>query len=825
VKILQTYLIKVTAKLVSFLSNKKDVVSLMFAVNLLVKQLKKKRHSNFYIISKYVHDDQWVLRYVAGKNIGEWYDLFPHEVEESIETLSNDSDHRVREATAFSISYLLINHYQDFGQAMNNLVVHSNEIVRSTVSLAFVDFIKEQPSHYHNVLDKWFYVLVQDQGKRVKNYMANFVIGRTLFEFDPQTCEELFKRSMVENKKTETLLKAAKSLKKNYSSNEELLILLKKFEEMRKGINLIETTKDIILPENLVDQVVGQEEAVELIKRASKQRRSILMVGEPGTGKSMLGAALAEIMSSEKLQDVLVSYNQNQPINPLVSIVKAGQGKNIIQQAKQKHSQKNNSINIVFGITLFTIVFVSIFYFITRSSINYIWGGSILLLLLIYGKKFIKTKQKWQVPKLLVSSSKNKTPFIDATGFHAGALFGDVRHDPYQSGGMETPPHQLVEAGAIHQAHNGVLFIDEVSTLNMESQQSLLTAFQEKELPITGKNTGSSGAMIRTEAVPSDFILVLAGNYQDIKKMHPALRSRIRGYGYEIVMNTEMDDTEANRYKLAQFVAQEIRKDGKIPHFNKDALNEIIIQAQYRTRKKGKLTTHLRELGGLVRAAGDIAIEEGFDLVHSFHVSSAVKKVRPLEMQFAQNGGNLLHKIGSIFSFHMIADSTPSLVSFHVLKSKNKGVQLIGNLSKTIYNDEKFLNVLVESWANEEQSLFGAYLEVIKVEEFYLQEKEKIEGNSLAGVVELYCLYKGFYLDMQLMILGYIGIDGKIRSSNNIQSKIEKAVNMGFTYFIIPSLNQKQIIKTPDSVKFYYVNDWQNVVNTLDKLFASTYKI
>ena len=30
------------------------------------------------------------------------------------------------------------------------------------------------------------------------------------------------------------------------------------------------------------------------------------------------------------------------------------------------------------------------------------------------------------------------TQFIDATGAHAGALLGDVRHDPFQSGGLET---------------------------------------------------------------------------------------------------------------------------------------------------------------------------------------------------------------------------------------------------------------------------------------------------------------------------------------------------------------------------------------------------
>ena len=71
------------------------------------------------------------------------------------------------------------------------------------------------------------------------------------------------------------------------------------------------------------------------------------------------------------------------------------------------------------------------------------------------------------IPKLLVMTDGEDTaPYIDGTGAHAGALLGDVRHDPFQSGGLETPSHDRVEAGAIHKANKGVLFIDEINTLN-----------------------------------------------------------------------------------------------------------------------------------------------------------------------------------------------------------------------------------------------------------------------------------------------------------------------------------------------------------------------
>ena len=104
--------------------------------------------------------------------------------------------------------------------------------------------------------------------------------------------------------------------------------------------------------------------------------------------------------------------------------------------------------------------------------------------------------------------------------------------------------------GAIHRAHKGVLYIDEVNLLRLEEQQALLTAMQERAFPISGRSERSSGALTKTEPVPCDFILIAAGNLDAIQGMHPALRSRIRGYGYEVYVNAEMHDTSKNRRRL-----------------------------------------------------------------------------------------------------------------------------------------------------------------------------------------------------------------------------------------------------------------------------------
>lgn len=183
-----------------------------------------------------------------------------------------------------------------------------------------------------------------------------------------------------------------------------------------------------------------------------------------------------------------------------------------------------------------------------------------------------------------------------------------------------------------------MLFIDEINTLRLESQQSLLTALQEKEYPITGQSERSSGALVKTEPVPCDFIMVSAGNLDAVQKMHPpALRSRIKGYGYEVYMRDSMEDTHENRKKLVRFVAQEVMRDGHIPHFDEGAVEEVIREARRRAGRKGHLTLKLRDLGGLVRVAGDIAHSEGAPLTTSEHVLAAKRIARSIEQQLADS--------------------------------------------------------------------------------------------------------------------------------------------------------------------------------------------
>ena len=66
-----------------------------------------------------------------------------------------------------------------------------------------------------------------------------------------------------------------------------------------------------------------------------------------------------------------------------------------------------------------------------------------------------------------------------------------------------------------------------------------------------------------------------------------------------------------------------------------DNLGLVLKEAQRRSGRRGRLSLRLRELGGLVRIAGDLASEEGADLVGAQHITRARAIAKPLEQQVA----------------------------------------------------------------------------------------------------------------------------------------------------------------------------------------------
>lgn len=572
------------------------------------------------------------------------------------------------------------------------------------------------------------------------------------------------------------------------------------------------STEDIKVSQTLVDQVVGQEKAVEIIKKAALQRRNVLLIGEPGTGKSMLGLALAELLPKEKLNDIVSFPNPNDENAPLIRAIPAGQGRDLVAKARiQSMNMFKNQNIIVFILVLLAMIapwWARSYYKSDVMFAAFFLGGMLFLAAFVIFLNFGRRMEgKAKVPKVIVDNFKKKqAPFNDATGAHAGALLGDVLHDPFQSGGLGTPAHERVVAGMIHKSHLGVLFIDEIATLDPATQQELLSAMQEKRFSITGQSERSAGAMVRTEPVPCDFILIAAGNYETVKHMHPALRSRIRGYGYEVYMKDTFPDTPENRDKITLFVAQEVVKDTKIPHFSKEAVDEVIEEAKRRAERKGHLTLRLRELGGLIRAAGDLASEEKSKFVTRKHVTDAKNIARTLEQQIADKyieqkkeyeiivtSGK---RIGRVNGLAVIGVAPPysgiilpieAEVTHGGKESEIIATGKLGEIAK-----EAIINVsaIIKKYFGQDiKETYDIYVQ-------FLQTYEGVEGDSasIAVATAIISSFKKIPVKQDTAMTGSLSVRGEVLPVGGVTSKVEAAIEAGMKNVIVPKSNFKDII-------------------------------
>ena len=98
----------------------------------------------------------------------------------------------------------------------------------------------------------------------------------------------------------------------------------------------IGTTDNVEIPELLMDQVIGQDHAVRVVRQAARQKRHVMLIGDPGTGKSMIARAMTEFLPKEELEDILVYPNKDDPNTPLIRVVPAGKGKEIVEAMAKK---------------------------------------------------------------------------------------------------------------------------------------------------------------------------------------------------------------------------------------------------------------------------------------------------------------------------------------------------------------------------------------------------------------------------------------------------------------------------------------------------------
>ena len=496
-------------------------------------------------------------------------------------------------------------------------------------------------------------------------------------------------------------------MKSDYNENDYTWIkeLMVYPPTVAKQIDFFEDTSQITIPEDPIERVIFQERAKEAIRKIAQNRGHILMVGRPGTGKSLL-ANMFNTVLEKSLGDYL------KPKHTIVAY--PGKDQNHIRFAYEKPDVIENRINTINeaierakdGIDEFSLsdqiasvkkvrkglLWAAIasalagFFFPPAFIVTGLTGiGAIFMFMqennhraqekiqreVLQGKKIGVKHLTDLVPETLHDPRKDEDLMARISEPNARNMKGGFRHDPYQSGMLQTPAHRRSFIGA--HAKSPIIYIDELKTLVKEGYMAdLLEIMQNKRYILEGGKSTGSGAADRSENhLKADNIIIACCNHDTLAYLQQegdgAFLSRIEDKGEVIQMESAVPENPEHIRQVAQYIKQEIEnleqefketggevledegyegsrkrsehifgkplpKDYRLEarEFSTNAVLEIVKELRCRS-SDGKLSAILRPINGIIRTAEMEAILDNAERVEPSHVRDAIEKHLSLE--------------------------------------------------------------------------------------------------------------------------------------------------------------------------------------------------
>jgi len=232
-------------------------------------------------------------------------------------------------------------------------------------------------------------------------------------------------------------------------------------------------------------------------------------------------------------------------------------------------------------------------------------------------------------------------------------------------------------------------------------------------------------------------------------------------------------------------------------------------KARIRAGSFGQLTMRLRELGGLIRAAGDIALEEKAKFVQPSHVKKAKKLARTLEQQVVDKyidnkkkyevivttgkrvgRVNGLAVMGSDSYFSGIVLPIESEVTPGGKKADFVATGKLGEIAKeAVKNVSATILKYFGEDIKEKYDIFVQFLQTAS-------EHGGVEGDSasIAVATAIISALKNVPVRQDTAMTGSLSVRGEVLAVGGVTQKVEAAIQANIKRVIIPKVNFKDII-------------------------------
>ena len=510
-------------------------------------------------------------------------------------------------------------------------------------------------------------------------------------------------------------------------------------------LDFFQDTGQIEVPEDPIERVIFQDRAKAAIRKIAQNRGHILMVGRPGTGKSLLANMFQQVLERSmgdylRPREAIIGYPGKDRNHVRIAYEDPAEADQMVADLNRDIDLAAESVEefsleeqiasvcrVKKWLLLATIVSGGAGFFFPPAFIaTGLTGiGTIFMYMqennhraqekiqrqALGGKKNAVKQFYDMIPEILYDPRRDTDLMARVAEPDARNMKGGFRHDPYQSGNLQTPIHKRAFLGA--HAKSPIIYIDELKTLVKVGYMSdLLEIMQNKHYMLEGgRNTGSGAADRSENNVRAENIIVACCNHDTLEYLQRegdgAFLSRIEDKGEIIQMESAVPENETTVRQVAQYIKQEvdhlnaaladiwgdvIEKEGhegvrkrsehifgrplppdytlEAREFSRAAVMEIVKELRCRA-SDGKLSSILRPINGILKTAEFEAILENADLVSPGHVRRALAE--HLSLEGAMSKDVIAHKRDLKKYIGAMTDAVGYVVGLAVIQSSSSG--------------------------------------------------------------------------------------------------------------------------------------------------------